>query len=134
MKRCKATNKHHTAVLFPVPNKVELCLQTEKYFELQSKGNDYLININKLRARNIIYLIHCKGLRIRNLVYFYDCFRRCKVLHYMAIENFVSAYDIDASLIFNHDLITEAVESNLVVPGFNPNTDKLAFDLWEYSK
>ena len=49
----------------------------------------------------------------------------------MAIENFVSAYNIDASLIFNCDLITEAINSNCLSPGFNPMTYRLSCDLWD---
>ena len=134
MKRCKATNKHHEALLRTVQNSGEINTQT-KFVSLRTVGNAYLLRERQMIARNCIYICYCYNIPIHHSGRcFYDMFRPSGRFRLMSVVNLINATGVDASLIFNHDLITEAVESNLVVPGFNPNTYMLSFDLWDYSK
>ena len=134
MEANKRTNNHLQTLYLTTKNGVE-CTTRQKFTSLRSEGRIYLVAERKRIARNCIYISYCYGIPIHSEARcFYDMFRDVGRFSLMSIVNLINATGVDASLIFNHDLITEAVESNLVVPGFNPNTYKLSFDLWEWVK
>ena len=134
MKQCKEANNHLQTLFRIVQNSQQINTQS-KFISLRTVGNGYLLKERQMIARNCIYICHCYNIRLRDAGRcFYDMFRPSGRFRLMGVINLINATGVDASLIFNHDLITEAVESDLVVPGFNPNTYKLSFDLWEWSK
>ncbi len=131
MKANKDANNHHLPLLITVQNSGEINTRT-KFVSLRTVGNAYLLKERQMIARNCIYICFCYNIPIhKDARCFYDMFRPSGRFRLMSVINLINATGIDASLIFNHDLITEAVESDLVVPGFNPNTYKLPFDIWE---
>jgi hypothetical protein len=104
--------------------------QHAQYLSYYTFGNDYFERMYKLHSRNVIYISACKTLTIRQVIYFYDLFRGKSKPAYMPFVNFINAFEIDASLIFNHDLISEAIISDTLLPGFNPETYRISSDIW----
>lgn len=100
------------------------------YNELFTSGNTYYVSQTRLMCRNIIYISVSMGLTVRQMVYYYDCFRGHSKFTLMPVVNFINAFNVDASLIFNHDLISEAIKNNTLLAGFNPETYRMQSDLW----
>ena len=100
------------------------------YNELFNTGNEYYLKNIRLMCRNIIYISLSMGLTVRQMVYYYDCFRGHSKFTLMPVVNFINAFNVDASLIFNHDLISEAIQSGTLLVGFNPETYRMASDNW----
>ena len=134
MKQDKEANSHHLAPFTTVPRRGEVSELYTKYLALQSSGYPYMNKRLCLIARNVLYLGHLNGFKRRQLKHYIDLFRNKTKPSLMAIDNFIQSIGCSYDLVLNCDLITEAVESNLVAPGFNPNTYKLAFDLWNWEK
>jgi len=131
MKASKEANNHHLPLFVTVPKRGEVSEQYKKYFELQSEGYPYMNKRLCLIARNVLYLGHLHGFKRRQLKHFIDLFRNKTKPSLMAIDNFCQSIKCSYDLVYSCDLLSEAISSNSVAPGFNVNTYRLSSDIWE---
>lgn len=126
--KVKGPRTHKTLI----KNDSKLPLETYLYYNsLKTAGVDYIERERKRIARNIIYLAYQNNIPVSRIVYFYDMFRGVVKPSLIAVINLCNSFEcFDMNKVFYNDLISEAINSDTLLPGFNPETYRMPSDIW----